>query len=186
MSYAVNSIVGSISGTVAYQDGSNSSFNAEMNYDGTNTLDFTANAKESRDTLNRIVNTTSEGTTAYRDGFTYLMRYTSTLLSNNFNWGAHASAAADDGKKIIDVVYHLNVNIAFNDGTTYPVSATYQKVGGSLSWENYFVVAADLAKANHFTGQGVPGAANPTNKTAMLTKIDDMFKQIVAITVPSA
>jgi len=187
MSYSVNSIVGSISGIVAYEDNSTSSFNAEMNYNGITTLDFTANATESRNTMGRIVNINSgqkfgeQGDSTYRDGFTYLNRYTSTLLSSNFNWAAHASAAAENAgnaKKIIDVVYHLNINIAFDDGTTYPVSSTFQRIGGVLTRTNHYVANANLATSNHFTGA--------SNKSAMLTKIDDMFKQIIGITVPSA
>ena len=187
MAYAVNSIVGSISGIVAYDDNSTSSFNAEMNYDGVNTINFTADATESRDTMGRIVNINTgqtygeAGDATYRDGFTYLNRYTSTLLSTNFNWAAHASAAAENAtnaKKIVDVVYHLNINIAFDDDTVYPVSATYQRVGGVLTRTNHFVADADLAAANLFTGS--------SNKAAMLTKIDNMFKEIIGITVPSA
>ena len=48
MAYAVNSIAGYISGIVAYQDGSSSSYNAELNYDGGNTIIFTADSVESK------------------------------------------------------------------------------------------------------------------------------------------
>ena len=187
MSYAVKDIVGSISGIVAYEDNSTSSFNAEMNYNGLNTFSFSADAKESRDTMGRIVNINSgqnfgeQGDSTYRDGFTYLNRYTSTLLSTNFNWDAHASAVAENAgnaKKIIDVVYHLNINIAFDDGTTYPVSSTFQRISGVLTRTNHYVADADLAAANHFTGS--------STKAIALTAIDNMFKEIIGITVPSA
>jgi hypothetical protein len=178
MSYAVNSIVGSISGIVAYKDGSNSSFNAEINYDGVNTLDFVADTTESRNTMGRIANTTygaGEGTT-FRDGFNYIYRNTSQLLSNNFNWVAHANAAAENAgnaKTIVDAVYHLHVNIAFNDGTTQPFSTTSRKVGPYMAATNH-----TYTSNSHFAGA--------TNKTTILAKLDDMLKQIINVTAPSA
>jgi hypothetical protein len=170
MSYAVNSIVGNISGIVSYSNGSNSSFNAELNYDGQTTLNFLANATESRDTMGRIVNTTSEGSTVFRDGFTFLNSVTSTLFAS-LNWSAHASAAADDGRVINGVVYHMNYNIAFDDGTTYPVSATYEKVGGAYVRTNH------TSATNHFSGA--------SNKAAIVAKIADSFKQMITVSSSS-
>ena len=166
MAYAVNSIVGNISGIVAYQDGSNGSFNAEMNYDGeTNTI-FTANATESRTVLTDLYNTTNENNAdAFRDGFTYLNTVTSTLWAS-LGWNPYASLT-DSGKVIVGVVFHMNYNISFDDGTMYPVSATYEKVGGTYVRTNH------TNATNTFSGA--------SNKAAIVTAISDSFKQVLDI-----
>jgi hypothetical protein len=171
MAYAVNSIVGNISGIVAYQDGSNGSFNAEMNYDGeTNTI-FTANATESRTVLTDLYFTTNENAAldladnAFRDGFTNLNTVTSTLWAS-LNWNPYASLT-DSGKVIVGVVFHMNYNISFDDGTMYPVSATYEKVGGTYVRTNH------TNATNTFSGA--------SNKAAIVTAISDSFKQVLDI-----
>ena len=170
MSYSINSIAGNISGTVAYEDGSSSSFNAELNYDGQTTQNFVVDATESRATLARLYNTNSEGTTAFRDGFTNLNTITSTLFAG-LNWQNYGNgtlgAIADDGKVIISVIFHMNYNIAFDDGTTYPVSATFEKVGGAYARTNH------TNATNTFSGA--------SNKAAIVAKIADSFKQIINI-----
>lgn len=172
MSYAVNSIVGNISGIVSYSDGSNSSFNAELNYDGETTLNFVADATESRNTMTRLYDTTNENAVSqtdvndlFRDGFTNLNTVTSTLFAT-LNWNPYASLT-DDGKVINSVVFHMNYTIAFDDGTSYPVSATFEKVGSAYVRTNH------TNATNTFSGA--------PNKAAIVTKIADSFKQIIDI-----
>lgn len=172
MAYSVNSIVGTISGTVAYTDGSTSSFNAELNYDGTTTLNFVGDATESQNTLARLYDTTNENAVSdladdtFRDGFTNLNTVTSTLFAT-LDWNPY-STLTDDGKVINDVVFHMNYNIAFDDGTAYPVSSTFEKIGGVYTRTNH------SGAANTFSGA--------TNKADIVTKIADSFKQIIDIT----
>ena len=172
MAYAVNSIVGNISGIVAYQDGSSSSYNAELNYDGETTINFTADSVESRTTLGRIYNVNIHPTgavrdlqTAYRLGFTQLVSETGTIVSG-FNWDADGNPA-DDGKVIADIVCHLNYTVTFDDGTTYPASATYEKVGGA------YAITKHSNIANAFSGA--------SNKTAILALIKNSFELILDV-----
>jgi len=171
MAYSVNSIVGTISGTVSYTDGSTSSFNAELNYDGTTTLNFVGDATESQNTLARLYDTTNENAASdladdiFRDGFTNLNTVTSTLFAT-LNWNPY-STLTDDGKVINDVVFHMNYNIAFDDGTAYPVSSTFEKVGGVYASTNHSGATDTFSDA--------------TNKADIVTKIADSFKQIIDI-----
>jgi len=165
MAYSVNSIVGTISGTVSYTDGSTSSFNAELNYDGTTTLNFVGDATESRNTLARLYDTTNENDNIFRDGFTNLNTVTSTLFAT-LDWNPY-STLTDDGKVINDVVFHMNYNIAFDDGTAYPVSSTFEKVGGVYASTNHSGATDTFSDA--------------TNKADIVTKIADSFKQIIDI-----
>jgi hypothetical protein len=181
MAYAVNSIAGYISGIVAYQDGSSSSYNAELNYDGESTINFTANSVESRTTLSRIYDVdvhpagaVRTAQTAFRLGFSQLVSNTNTLVTNFTpvsNWDADGNPAAD-GKVITDMVCHINYIVAFDDGTSYPVSATYEKVGG-----NYAIV-------KHSNITNTFSAAS--NKTAIMVLIKASFEQILDVNVAAA
>lgn len=172
MAYSVNSIVGTISGTVAYTDNSTSSFNAELNYNGTATLNFVCDATESQNTLARLYDASNENAASdlpdntFRDGFTNLNTITSTLFST-LNWNPYMTLT-DDGKVISDVVFHMNYNITFDDGTAYPVSATFEKVGGVY------------ARTNH-SGE-IDVFSGASNKADIVTKIADSFKQVIDIT----
>ena len=176
MAYAINSIVGNISGLVAYQDGSSSSYNAELNYDGETTINFTANSVESKTTLSRIYDVTVHpagavrtAQTAFRLGFSQLISNTDTMVTAftpASNWDADGNPT-DDAKVITDMVCHLNYTVAFDDGTSYPVSATYEKVGGT------YAVVKHSNITNTFSGA--------SNKTAVLALIKTSFEQILDV-----
>jgi hypothetical protein len=176
MAYAVNSIAGYISGIVAYQDGSNSSYNAELNYDGESTINFTANSVESKTTLSRIYNVNVHpagavrtAQTAFRLGFSQLIYNTDTMVTAFTpvsNWDADGNPT-DDGKVIVDMVCHINYIVAFDDGTSYPVSATYEKVGG------VYTVTKHSNITNTFSGA--------SNKTATLALIKDSFELVLDV-----
>lgn len=176
MAYSVNSITGGISGIVAYEDGSSSSYNAELVYDGVNDINFLADSVESRTTLGRIYNVNihpvgavRNSQTAFRLGFSQLISNTDTLVTAfapAANWDADGNPT-DDGKVITDIVCHLNYTVTFDDETTYPVSATYEKVGGT------YAVVKHSNIANAFSGAA--------NKTAILALIKISLEQILDV-----
>ena len=110
----INSTVGSFSGVVAYEDGSNASFHTQMENFGSNTGYWSTNNAESLLTTGNI-----DDQIIYHNAFTSCIE---TILGP-ITWSAPQST----NKAIRDVVFHIKFTMTVDDGRTYSGSAVYER-----------------------------------------------------------
>jgi hypothetical protein len=113
---AANSVVGFLSGIVAYENNDVGSFHCQV---------------ESPDLVNTLVWSVDETGSRIATGEMYNIEWYYPLanliagieLSAGFTWMTNPPSPV---KAINDVVIHLNLTFTLDDGTTCPVSATYE------------------------------------------------------------
>lgn len=110
------SVVGRFDGVVSFDDGSCGSFHCQIESDMTNDIKWSLAETFSQDNIQRIYNDLGNKTK--------LTEMFETLpFISSFSW----SDTAKTDKTIDDVVLHLYLLVTFDDGTTYPVSITYER-----------------------------------------------------------
>jgi hypothetical protein len=114
---AANSVVGFLSGVVAYANNDIGNFHCQI---------------ESPDLVNVLVWSVDEDNSRIATGDMYNIEWYYPLanliagigLSEGFTWISVAPAVA---KEINDVVIHLNLTFTLDDNTTVPISITYER-----------------------------------------------------------
>jgi len=148
---AANSVVGFLSGVIAYSNNDVGNFHCQI---------------ESSDLVNDLLWSVDEDGSKIATGEMYNLAWYYPLanliagvgLSEGFSW---MSTVPADARTINDVVIHLNLTFTLDDNTTVPVSVTY---------ENGTIVS-------HSTE--IPLASLPTNIETMLTALTAMIDKAV-------
>jgi hypothetical protein len=150
-----NSVVGRFDGIVSYTDGSWNSFHASIERSDASQI-WTFNLAESQAAIKQL-----------NDGSTYYAAVTSLFSQlpfiTSFSWSN--TAVAD--KVINDVVLHFYLLVAFDDGTSYPVSITYEK-----------------GEFRYHTSTATDEISLATDKATILSDIEDLLEEIMtAVTI---
>lgn len=145
MAKVVNSAVGSLSGTLSFDDGTNDSFHATFEYDTVSGRDlkWTFDSTTSVKVLKRLDD--SAGKCVHLTQLLDDISGSSTPFA--FSW----AAAAGDGIGITDEVYHFSMLVTFTDGTEYPVSITTENVGGTITRTDHLAATDTLNAATNKT-----------------------------------
>ncbi|MCK9557049.1 MAG: hypothetical protein M0R50_03280 [Candidatus Cloacimonetes bacterium] len=144
-----NSLVGFLSGTVTYTNNEIGSFHCQV---------------ESSDLINTLLWSVDETDSKIATGEMYNVDWYYPLanliagvgLSTGFSWMSTVPANA---RVVSDVVIHLNWTFTLDDGTTCPISATYEN--GTTTYHT-----------------AVPPTL-PSNIETMLADLDDMISKAV-------
>lgn len=113
---SVNGIAGSFSGIVAYNDGSNGYFNAEITTNMVTSTIYNADTNESKTVTADIdVSNSSEWTN------TFARMISNLPFVSTFSWGSSLVS----GKTIADLVMNLKLTITMDDNHKYPVNMIY-------------------------------------------------------------
>jgi len=163
---AVNGMFGSLSGIVSYANGRSLVFHAQGEAaNPANPTIWTVSVSESRQALRGVYDTTTP--TSFRLAMTNLL---DALPFMTFSWNKDTTGSSTDFvSTVTDVVFHLNMLAAFDNGKEYPISVTYQKVGGVYTRTDH-LGATDLLSA-------------ASNLAAVKAFIEAGLDQIMAATV---
>ena len=155
----INSIVGSYSGIVAYEDGSNGSWHCGMECDDISNLYWSIDQAISKlNTANIDASNSSEWTLTWQNVISQLNFVTT------FSWSSTPTVAT---KNIRDVVHHLSLNSTRDDGTEYPISVTYERG----------------QKIDHL-GAYVPELGHPDNEAEIIAKFQTMLELVSDVGQP--
>jgi len=156
-----NSIVGSFSGVVAYVNGTNGAWNCQMEWSDLKDLKWSINAAISQiHTANIDVANSSEYFATWQNMISQLPFVTA------FSWGSTPPGATTNIK---DVVHHLYFIMTFDDGTSYPISVTYE----------------NGARIDHLTALGASDLlTGADNAAAIISLIQEMLELVSDIGQP--
>jgi hypothetical protein len=155
---SINGIAGSFSGTVAYNDGSNGHFNAEMKTDMVTATIYNADTDEGKVVTADIdVSNSSEWT------FVFARMISNLPFISTFSWGSSPVS----GKTIADLVMNLRLMITLDDNKKYPVNMVY-----------------DFGSRKFYTESESDLISTSDNSTDVIDKLASMLNSIMDASQP--